>query len=163
MRKLTLGKIVKNGVTYSGSSDNADNVKYNNNASNLDATNVQEAIDKLDESVDTLNSNLEWKNIKNINRYPTALNSAIKYQNDLLKGACELDIYIGALGHLYIACNRNSSSNIIIKPSYYISQNWNACATVSFNSATGTIELIMFSKGSSDSFTDFTIQYVNYR
>ena len=48
MRKLTLGKIVKNGVTYSGSSDNADNVKYNNNASNLDATNVQEAIDKLD-------------------------------------------------------------------------------------------------------------------
>lgn len=58
MRKLTLGKIVKNGVTYSGSSDNADNVKYNNNASNLDATNVQEAIDKLDESVDTLNSNL---------------------------------------------------------------------------------------------------------
>ena len=58
MRKLTLGKIVKNGVTYSGSSDNANNVKYNNNASNLDATNVQEAIDKLDESVDTLNSNL---------------------------------------------------------------------------------------------------------
>ena len=53
-----MGKIVKNGVTYSGSSDNADNVKYNNNVSNLDATNVQEAIDKLDESVDTLNSNL---------------------------------------------------------------------------------------------------------
>ena len=53
-----MGKIVKNGVTYSSSSDNADNVKYNNNVSNLDATNVQEAIDKLDESVDTLNSNL---------------------------------------------------------------------------------------------------------
>ena len=55
-----MGKIVKNGVTYSGSSDNADNVKYNNNVSNLDATNVQEAIDKLDESVDTLNSKLKW-------------------------------------------------------------------------------------------------------
>ena len=53
-----MGKIVKNGVTYSGSSDNADNVKYNNNVSNLDATNVQEAIDKLDESVDILNGNL---------------------------------------------------------------------------------------------------------
>ena len=53
-----MGKIVKNGVTYSGSSDNADNVKYNNNVSNLDATNVQEAIDKLDESVDILNSKL---------------------------------------------------------------------------------------------------------
>ena len=53
-----MGKIVKNGVTYSGSSDNADNVKYNNNVSNLDATNVQEAIDKLDESVDTLNGRL---------------------------------------------------------------------------------------------------------
>ena len=57
-----MGKIVKNGVTYSGSSDNADNVKYNNNVSNLDATNVQEAIDKLDESVDTLNSNLDKTN-----------------------------------------------------------------------------------------------------
>ena len=57
-----MGKIVKNGVTYSGSSDNADNVKYNNNVSNLDATNVQEAIDKLDESVDTLNSNLSANN-----------------------------------------------------------------------------------------------------
>ena len=54
-----MGKIVKNGVTYSGSSDNADNVKYNNNVSNLDATNVQEAIDKLDESVDTLNSKVK--------------------------------------------------------------------------------------------------------
>ena len=64
MRKLTLGKIVKNGVTYSGSSDNANNVKYNNNASNLDATNVQEAIDKLDESVDTLNSNLANGQVK---------------------------------------------------------------------------------------------------
>lgn len=68
MRKLTLGKIVKNGVTYSGSSDNADNVKYNNNASNLDATNVQEAIDKLDESVDTLNSKIE-NNLSDINKY----------------------------------------------------------------------------------------------
>ena len=59
-----MGKIVKNGVTYSGSSDNADNVKYNNNVSNLDATNVQEAIDKLDESVDTLNSNLANGQVK---------------------------------------------------------------------------------------------------
>ena len=42
-----MGKIVKNGVTYSGSSDNADNVKYNNNVSNLDATNVQEAITEV--------------------------------------------------------------------------------------------------------------------
>ena len=59
-----MGKIVKNGVTYSGSSDNADNVKYNNNVSNLDATNVQEAIDKLNESVDILNDRINrmgWK------------------------------------------------------------------------------------------------------
>ena len=58
-----MGKIVKNGVTYSGSSDNADNVKYNNNVSNLDATNVQEAIDKLDESIDTLNGKLNYKHM----------------------------------------------------------------------------------------------------
>ena len=110
-----------------------------------------------------LNNSLIWKHIPNINKHPTALNSAIKYQNDLLKGACELDIYIGGFGHLYIATNHNSSSNIIIKPSYYVSQNWNACATVSFNSKKGEIELIMLSKGSSDSFTDFTIQYLGYR
>ena len=113
--------------------------------------------------VSLVNNNLIWKTITNINKHPTSLNSAINYQNNLLKGACEVDIYIGGFGHLYIATNRNSQSNIIIKPSYYVSQNWNACATVSFNSAKGKIELIMLSKGSSDSFTDFTIQYVGYR
>ena len=54
-----MGKIVKNGVTYSGSSDNADNVKYNNNVSNLDATNVQEAITEV-------NGKLDWFDIKSI-------------------------------------------------------------------------------------------------
>ena len=76
-----MGKIVKNGVTYSGSSDNADNVKYNNNVSNLDATNVQEAIDKLDESVDTLNSNLNsslvWNEL-DINITPKKVRTASK-------------------------------------------------------------------------------------
>ena len=48
-----MGKIVKNGVTYSGSSDNADNVKYNNNVSNLDATNVQEAITEVNGKLTT--------------------------------------------------------------------------------------------------------------
>ena len=72
-----MGKIVKNGVTYSSSSDNADNVKYNNNVSNLDATNVQEAIDKLDESVDTLNSNLTQTEAKvnNVDERLTAENN----------------------------------------------------------------------------------------
>lgn len=49
-----MGKIVKNGVTYSSSSDNADNVKYNNNVSNLDATNVQEAITEVNGKLSNL-------------------------------------------------------------------------------------------------------------
>lgn len=107
MRKLTLGKIVKNGVTYSGSSDNADNVKYNNNASNLDATNVQEAIDKLDESVDTLNSNLDKKNawsyveytgIKQTNANDIVANTWIKVNDcyiDITPGVWNLQIFVG--------------------------------------------------------------------
>ena len=53
-----MGKIVKNGVTYSGSSDNADNVKYNNNVSNLDATNVQEAITEINGKLSELTNDM---------------------------------------------------------------------------------------------------------
>ena len=78
-----MGKIVKNGVTYSGSSDNADNVKYNNNASNLDATNVQEAIDKLDESVDTLNSNLT--NVISLDGNPIPFGADAKWKLKIIR------------------------------------------------------------------------------
>lgn len=40
-------KIIKNGVTYIGTSDNAAAVSYDNTLSGLTATNVQAALDKL--------------------------------------------------------------------------------------------------------------------
>lgn len=42
-----MGKIIHNGITYSGTADVASNIIYNNSISELSATNVQEAIDYL--------------------------------------------------------------------------------------------------------------------
>ena len=43
-----MGKIIQNGITYSGgSSDSAVNIKYNNSSSGISSTNVQGAIDKI--------------------------------------------------------------------------------------------------------------------
>lgn len=49
-------KIIKNGVTYIGTSDNAAAVSYDNTSSGLTATNVQGAIDEVAEAVDGLSA-----------------------------------------------------------------------------------------------------------
>lgn len=106
---------------------------------------------------------LEWKLIRDINKEISALNTTLEYQNDLLKGTREIDIYIPALGHLYISCNKNDTFDVLIKPSYYMNQNYNACATVLFNSNKGIVKLILLSKGNSDQFSDFKLQAIRYR
>lgn len=111
-----MGKIIKNGVTYSGSSDNADSVKYNNNVSNLDATNVQEAIDKLDESVDTLNSNLGGMSFyedENGNKYVVGADSVPKKL-----GECDFKITIRA------AYDNTDSDGLYDKAFTYKNGNW---------------------------------------
>lgn len=50
-----MGKIVRNGVEFAGSSNSAENIKYDG------TTSVKDAISDLQTDVDTLNSNLEWK------------------------------------------------------------------------------------------------------
>ena len=46
-----MGKIIRNGVEFSGTLDNAANVNYNNELSGMEATTVQEAIDEINESL----------------------------------------------------------------------------------------------------------------
>ena len=42
-----MGKIIRNGVIYTGSSDESDKIHYNNSKSDLDSTTVQGALDEL--------------------------------------------------------------------------------------------------------------------
>ena len=50
MRKLTLGKIYKNGIQYSGTTDAAININYDNSKGAIKAGNVQGAIDEIMET-----------------------------------------------------------------------------------------------------------------
>ena len=50
MRKLTLGKIYKNGIQYSGTTDAATNINYDNSKGAIRAGNVQGAIDEIMET-----------------------------------------------------------------------------------------------------------------
>lgn len=51
-----MGKIIRNEIIYGGSADNANSVVYDNTLSGLSSTNVQDAIDEVDASVDSLST-----------------------------------------------------------------------------------------------------------
>ena len=53
-----MGKIIRNGVIYTGSSDEADKIHYNNSNSDLAATTVQGAIDELDNDLATFTTHV---------------------------------------------------------------------------------------------------------
>ena len=42
-----MGRIIRNGIEYGSGNENATNINYDNSLSGLEATTVQEAIDKL--------------------------------------------------------------------------------------------------------------------
>ena len=46
-----MGRIIKNGVAYGGSSSKASSTTYDNSTSGLSATNVQGAVDELDNNL----------------------------------------------------------------------------------------------------------------
>ena len=48
-----MGKIIRNGIEYCGTSDTADNIIYDNTDSRLESTTTQGAIDELSEKVKT--------------------------------------------------------------------------------------------------------------
>ena len=49
-----MGKIIQNGIEYSGTYSNATSINYDSSASGLNAKTMQEAVDEIHE-------NLEWK------------------------------------------------------------------------------------------------------
>ncbi len=46
-----MGKIIRNGIEFSGTSDSANNINYDNSVSGLEARTAQEAIDQLNDSL----------------------------------------------------------------------------------------------------------------
>ena len=57
-----MGKIVRNGIEFCGTSDTADNIIYDNKESGLTATTTQNAIDELSENIDGLNESVDGLN-----------------------------------------------------------------------------------------------------
>ena len=51
-----MGKIIRNGIEFSGACEDATAVNYNNSLSGLEAQTVQEAVDELNDSLETLPS-----------------------------------------------------------------------------------------------------------
>lgn len=49
-----MGKIIRNGIEFSSTSDTADNINYNNSKSGLTAVTAQEAIDEVTSSIEEL-------------------------------------------------------------------------------------------------------------
>lgn len=49
-----MGKIIVNGETYSGTTDTANNINYDNSVSGLQASTAQEAIDELKDGMDAV-------------------------------------------------------------------------------------------------------------
>lgn len=68
-----MGRIIRNGIEYGSGNENATNINYDGAVSGLEATTVQEAIDKLAASEDTIDK--DW--IMTIN--PTAINSTVDF------------------------------------------------------------------------------------
>lgn len=54
-----MGKIIRNGIKFSGTVDTANNINYDNSLSGLEAKTAQEAIDEINDTVDELNTSLE--------------------------------------------------------------------------------------------------------
>ena len=54
-----MGKIIRNGINYSSTTDAAKNINYDNSASGLAATTAQKAIDELSDSIKGTTINCE--------------------------------------------------------------------------------------------------------
>ena len=54
-----MGKIIRNGIEFSGACEDATAINYNNSLSGLEAQTVQEAVDELNSSLEKLSKNNE--------------------------------------------------------------------------------------------------------
>ena len=95
-----MGKIVRNGIEFSSTSDTADNINYNNSKSGLEAMTAQEAIDEINENVSTLTESLvystkekvvgTWYNGKTLYRKVFTFNGEGSYALDLPQNVSEM-------------------------------------------------------------------------
>lgn len=84
-----MGKIIRNGIEFSSTSDTADNINYNNSQSGLEAMTAQEAIDEVNENVSTLTESLN-------NYVAKSKQAAVLYQ-----GNCGTDDNVPLADYLY--------------------------------------------------------------
>ena len=61
-----MGKIIRNGIEFCGTSDTADNIIYDNTSSGLEATTVQEAVDEIHSQVNDSLSGFYMEEMKEI-------------------------------------------------------------------------------------------------
>ena len=86
-----MGKIVRNGIEFSSTSDTANNINYDNTLSGLSAVTAQEAIDEINGTVSNLNENL-GAHFLNITLSETTAVAVCKYirenvpTSELIKG-----------------------------------------------------------------------------
>ena len=55
-----MGKIIRNGIKYSGTTNSADKINYNNTLSGLEAETAQEAFDELNTKIKNGGSNIKY-------------------------------------------------------------------------------------------------------
>lgn len=72
-----MGKIIINGTFYTGSSDKASHIIYNNSSSGLIANNIQDAIDELKKKILGLSGGAERQ------AYPIYLGENVYLSNDI--------------------------------------------------------------------------------
>lgn len=110
-----MGKIIRNGIEYSGSYDNAISINYDNTNSGLNATTVQEGIDEIKEDL---------KPHANVNPIVNLLTTETGYALDATQGKVLDD---------KIALINNSLNNYLIKHIHIFPYEIKANANTNFN------------------------------
>ena len=121
--------IFKNGkynkVAGNAKDSTAANTTYNNGTSGLQANNVQSAIDELDSTVDTLNSNFNNYEIKILTNTETTSNVgtfSFNYTNELPNGGTLLLVYT-ANSNFWCKLYGFSNGNCVLGIANYNNQN----------------------------------------
>jgi len=102
-----MGKIIRNGIEYSGSYDNAISINYDNTNSGLNATTVQEGIDEIKEDL---------KPHANVNPIANLLTTETGYALDATQGKVlndKISAVSNSLRHEKIPSNINSIVGLI--------------------------------------------------
>ena len=76
-----MGKIIRNGIKYSGTTNSADKINYNNTLSGLEAETAQEAFDELNTKIKNGGSNIKYLTQEEYDALPESkLTDGIEYR-----------------------------------------------------------------------------------